>query len=121
MLTKEQTFVLKTYCATRLYCRKKAAFHTEFSISVTMLSDSSILRLVRKFKEAGREAFRINCGRQNRTQQRLQSVSRKYASWSHRIFLAFVVTILCKYTDFVQFSEFHLRDLCSLCSISASI
>ncbi len=39
-------------------------------------------------------------------------MSRKYASWSHRIFPAFAVTILCKYTDFVRFSEFYLRDLC---------
>ncbi len=53
MLTNEQTFVLKTYYATRLNHRLKEAFHTEFLNSVTLYSDSSILRLIRKFEEVG--------------------------------------------------------------------
>ncbi len=53
MLTKEWIFVSKTYYATRSYRRVKEAFHTEFPNSVTMLLDSSILWLVRKFEEAG--------------------------------------------------------------------
>ncbi len=52
MLTKERVFVLKTYYATCLYCRVKGAFHTKFPNSVTTL-DFLILRLVRKFEEAG--------------------------------------------------------------------
>ncbi len=51
MLTKERIFVLKTYYATRSNHRVTEAFHTEFANSVTTLSDSSILRLVRKFEE----------------------------------------------------------------------
>ncbi len=55
MLTKERIFVLKTYYAMHLYRRVKESFHnTEFPNSVTTLSDSSILRLVRKFEEVGR-------------------------------------------------------------------
>ncbi len=53
MLTKERIFVLKTYYATRSYHCVKEAFHTEFPNSLTTLSDSSILLLVRKFKVAG--------------------------------------------------------------------
>ncbi len=53
MLTEERIFVLKTYYATRLYRHVKEAFHTEFPNSVTTLSDSSILWLVRKFEEEG--------------------------------------------------------------------
>ncbi len=52
MLTEERIFVLKTYYAKRLYRRVKEAFHTEFPNSATSLSDSLILRLVRKFEEA---------------------------------------------------------------------
>ncbi len=52
-LTKEQIFVLKTYYAMRSYRRMKETFRTEFPNSATMLSDSSILWLIRKFEEAG--------------------------------------------------------------------
>ncbi len=53
MLMKVQIFMLTTYYDTRLYHRVKEGFHTEFPNSSTTLSDSLILRLVRKFEGAG--------------------------------------------------------------------
>ncbi len=107
MLMKERIFVSKTYYATRSYCCVKEAFHTDFPNSATTLSDSSILRLVRKFEEAGsiQDKLRKERSHMAMTTERVKREGR----WS---FPTFAVTILCKYTDFVRFSEFHLRDLC---------
>ncbi len=102
MLTKEWILVLKTYYATDSYRRVKEEFYTEFPNSTTTLSDFSILWLVRKFKEAGSIQDKPRKGRPHTatTMEHVESEQR----WA--------VTILCKYTDFVRFSEFHLCDLC---------
>ncbi len=53
MLMEERSFVSKTYFATRQYRRVKETFHTELPNSATALSDSLLLRLVRKLEEVG--------------------------------------------------------------------
>ncbi len=63
MLTKERIFVLKTYYATCSYRCVKEVFYTEFPNSVATLSDSSILRLVRKFEELGNIQDKPRTGR----------------------------------------------------------
>ncbi len=63
VLTKERIFALKTYFATRSYRRVKEAFHAEFPISATTLSDSLILHLVGMFEEAGNIQDKLQKGR----------------------------------------------------------
>ncbi len=105
MLTKERTFVLKTYHATCSYRHAKEAFHTEFLNSATTLSDSSILRRLK--------VFRTSHGREDCTQRWLWSTSSKHTSWSHRIHThPLVDSLLVLKPAFVHFSEFHLDDLC---------
>ncbi len=64
-VNEERIFVLKTYYAMRSYCCVKEAFHTEFQNSAATLSDSMILRLVRKFEEAGSIHDKPRKGRPN--------------------------------------------------------
>ncbi len=106
MLKKERIFVLKTYNASRSYCFVKEAFHTESWNSATM-SDSLILQLVRKFEMVGSIQNKPQKGRPH-----MATTAECVGSEWQSSFPAFAVAILWKYTDFVQFFEFHLRDLC---------